>query len=656
MTGTPEIDSVRQAVFEAIKNKIGFWLLSDEVQNSFLYKEFSSVSRSTLRNYKKEYREIKEKNIFSQKYSNSLKTGSTHSQAKQKTKSSQTGLTHQQTKKKLELSLPKKDPGFERFSRWYSYPHYKGLYKWQLESHNKLFDAKFSLELVHRDAGKSIKYCVEYEWAMLYKNFDILLLGWTDRRKEIALNTYIFFYLNDMVIIDKRTSQFHFRLKNGGKFDCYLITGKEALGMHSIGKQERFVDLTEKEIKELKQLLKESDGEFDNEAYEEFIKDRITSERKLWISVDDPIDISFMKERLREKDLEVRFDSTLYSINPDKWSFTGTHKFEGDIFTFWRKKFGNKLITYISGPFKKDGSLLCPERFTHPSLKTYQADLKQGKRDLQEIREHIGEYAWSSDWEQNPHPITHAVFNLKDDSFLMIEQQPLERFHDLCFIYIDRATTTGIKSDQTGCLIGIREKKTGVRIITHDLTAKIPLEHLLYDLCVFVREFKAMYGSVVIIMVIEQQGGGDDMIAMIPLRNEFEKNDKKVKNFIRDYVTVIPVHSKGEKIQRISDRLEAPIKNYRIIFMSYLKNSPIVNQLNTFPYCSYFDAIDGLAMGDFEIIKRPIVDRSYYEDMGNIYRKYTEKSDDEKEIPAHFLDSKLFNRFGARKKRVVFEK
>lgn len=606
------------------------------------------------------YRYKKKKLLLLKSSSNSMVEGLIDKKSKkQSTKLPKTSLTHQKTKKttkKLKFKLPKKDPGFERFSRWYSYPHYKGLYKWQLESHKKLFDSKFSMELVHRDAGKSIKYCVEYEWAILYKNYDILLLGWTDRRKEIALNVYTFFYLNDLVDIDKRTSQFHFRLKNGGKFDCYLISGKEALGMHSIGKQERFMNLTEKEIKELKQLLKESDGIFDGEAFQEFLKERVTSERKLWISIDDPIDITFMKERYKEKDLEVRFDSTLYSINPDKWSFTGTHKFEGDIFDFWSKKFGNRLITFKSGPFKKDGSLLCPERFTHPTLLTYQADLRQGKRDLQEIREHIGEYAWSSDWEQNPHPITHAVFNLQDDSFLMVERQPLERFHDLCFIYIDRATTTGVKSDQTGCLIGIREKETGVRIITHDLTSKIPLEHLLFELCIFVRDFKAMYGTVVIIMVIEKQGGGDDMIAMIPLRNEFEKDGKKIRNYIRDYVTVIPVHSKGEKIQRISDRLESPIKNKRILFMSYLKHSPIVEQINTFPYGSYLDAIDGLAMGDFEIIKRPVVEQSYYEDMANLFRKYTEKNVDEKEIPEHFLNSRYFNRFGARKKRVVFKK
>lgn len=630
--------------------------MSKKEQNLFLRKKFPDIPKDHLRGYKRDCKKKIEKELFLQKSYPSMKEGLTRTESKQQTtKSSQTGLTHQKTKKKkrLKFQLPKRDPGFERFSRWYSYPHYKGLYGWQLESHNLLFDTKFSMELVARDHGKSIKYCVEYEWAMLYKNYDILLLGWTARRKEIALNVYTFFFLNDLVDVDKRTSQFHFRLKTGGKFDCYLISGKEALGMHSIGKQERFMNLTPKEIRELKQLLKESDGEFDGEAFQEFLKERATSERLLWISIDDPIDITFMKERYKEKDLEVRFDSTLYSINPDKWSFTGTHKFEGDIFDFWSKKFGNRLFKYVSGPFKKDGGLLCPERFTHPSLQTYQTDLKQGKRDLQEIREHIGEYAWSSDWEQNPHPITHAVFDLKSDSFMMIEQQPLERFHDLCFIYIDRATTTGLKSDQTGCLIGIREKETGVRIVTHDLTDKTPLEHLLYDLCEFVRDFKAMYGSVTIIMVIEKQGGGDDMIAMIPLRNEFEKDDKKVKNFIRDYVTVIPVHSVGEKIQRISDRLEAPLKNLRIKFMSYLKNSPIVKQINTFPYCAYFDAIDGLAMGDFEIIKKPIVGQSYYKDIVNIYKKYTEKKEKE-EIPDHFINS--FSKFKREKRRVVFEK
>jgi hypothetical protein len=35
-----------------------------------------------------------------------------------------------------------------------------------------------------------------------------------------------------------------------------------------------------------------------------------------------------MKERFREEDLERRFMSTIYNINPDEWIFTGTRKFD----------------------------------------------------------------------------------------------------------------------------------------------------------------------------------------------------------------------------------------------------------------------------------------------------------------------------------------
>jgi len=92
------------------------------------------------------------------------------------------------------IPLPKnnKDPGFKKFCRWYSYPRYKGAYKWQLESHNKLWPSTYSMELVHRDAGKSIKYAAEYQWAIQFKETDVLLLGWTARRKEVAAFVYAF--------------------------------------------------------------------------------------------------------------------------------------------------------------------------------------------------------------------------------------------------------------------------------------------------------------------------------------------------------------------------------------------------------------------------------------------------------------------------------
>lgn len=532
--------------------------------------------------------------------------------------------------KKGLLPLPEKDPGFKKFSRWWSFPMYKGLFKWQLESHNKLFDTKFSLELVHRKAGKSIKYATEYEYSMQYKGFDILLLGWTDRRKEIALYVYTFFNQHGLIERDQRTSPFHFKIKNGGKFDCYLISGKETLGMHAVGKQERFVDLTKEDRKELRELLDKygEDGSFTDEEFESFIADRESSERKLWIAIDDPIDITFMKEHYREKELELRFDSTLYSIDPDKWSFTGTHKFEGDIFDFWMAKFGSELVTFISGPFREDGSLLCPELYTHPSQPNYKAELKKGKKCLDKIRRHIGEYSWHSEWCQNPHPITGEQWDHL--AFVELINTPLDRKHDICFITIDRATTEKISSDYTGCFIGLREMKTGCRIITHDWTAKIPLEDLLIKVNDFLILFRAMHEHIQILLIVEKQGGGDEFISQARTRFGFTKPDPKdsltlihIPNRILEIAHLIELHNTGEKIQRIKNRLSAPINNERVKFMSTLQHSEGTKQVLYFPNNANFDAPDALANSEFVLGDYPLIlgeDGRYIDQLTHMYQ------------------------------------
>lgn len=526
------------------------------------------------------------------------------------TKKSQKKAT--QVSKRELLPLPLTDPGFFWFSRWVSFPHYRGMHKWQKEHENFTKNSKYEMTLVPRDHGKSVKYTQKYQHEMWYKGYDVLLLGWTDRRKEIAAFVFTFFNNYNLIATDKRTSPFHFRLINGAKFDCYLISGKEVLGMHSLGKEERFANLTPADMDDLKaaydpkELMELEDGIFDDKAFERFIRDK-NKQRKLWISIDDPIDISFMKERWKEDDLELRFSSTLYSINPDKWSFTGTHKFEGDIFDFWIGRFGKKLVIYKKPPILPDGSLLCPEMFTHPSLKTYEQDLQDGKKDLDEIRTHIGEYAWGSDWCQEPHPVIGDVWDSVD--FVYMLDGSLGLVHDICFISIDRATTRKAqaarkKADYTGCVIGLRHMKTGFRYITHDFTDYVDIDELLLQINDFVIQFRARYEHVMLVLVVETQGGGSDFITLVRNSAHFIKNDGTlIPNKIREFCMIHEIHSKEEKEQRIRDRLNTALKNKLYKFLSTLEKSPIVSQILSFPNCAKFDAIDALANIEFILLE-----------------------------------------------------
>nr|URC17536.1 MAG: terminase large subunit [Lokiarchaeota virus Skoll Meg22_1214] len=564
------------------------------------------------------------------------------------------------TKKTLEeiivLPLPEKDPGFFNFCRWYAYPRFRGLYKWQKEHHELTWGAKYEMTLVPRDHGKSVMYTQKYQWAMWYHNYDILLLGWTDRRKEIALNVYIFFSQRGLIDVDKRTSPFHFKLVNGCKFDCYLISSKETLGMHTLGSEDRFSNILEEEWKKLKKLYSKDENKiFSVDVFKEIIQEQRDSKRKLWIAIDDPIDISFMKERHKEESLELHFNSTLYPIHPSKWSFIGTHKFEGDFFDFLKQKFKKDLVIYQSGTRRKDGSLLCPEKFTHPDLKTYKIDIlnykaklqrnkiiplldkngntipKEPKMDLAKLREHVGEYSWWSEYEQTPHPITGEVWDKITKIDLL--EDPVGVNYDICFISIDRATTTKKSSSLTGCIIGLRHLKTGKKTIIHDWTDRMTLEELLVKLNMFVVDFKKKYENMRILLIVETQGGGHDFIEMCLSRRHFYHHHNFVENKLGSLTEIIPLHNTGEKLARIQDRLLAPIKNGVIQFMSTLEHSELVNEILKFPHYPKLDAIDALANAEYELQKIPMIGgEDPFLELINVFRKQKENlSPQEKE-------------------------
>jgi len=512
------------------------------------------------------------------------------------------------------IPLPTDDPGFFKFSKYFAFPRYDGLFQWQKEHHELTWGSKYEETLVPRDHGKSVEYSHKYQWAMWYQDFDVLLLGWTDRRKQIALEVYSFFKSQDLIEVDKRSSPFHFRLSNGSKFDCYLITSKETLGMHSVGKQSRFANMSDDEWKDFENLYQEDENkEFDVEEIKKYVAQQVASEKKLWISIDDPIDESFMKERHKEDTLELHFNSSLYPIHPYKWSFTGTHKFIGDFFMFVENKFGNDLVIYKRGTRNPDGSLLCPERFTHPDLDSYEDDLKtiikkektirDPKMDLDQIKRHVGPYTWFSEYEQDPHPITGDIWDhIKTIDLL---DNPVERNYDICWITVDRATTTKTTSNYTGCIIGMRHNN-GHKVITHDWTQHITLEELLLRINNFVIDFKKKFGRVRIIIIVEKQGGGDDFIEMCRSRAYFMSQGKLIKNHIAVYAQIEGIHNVGEKKQRIHDRLFLPIKNELLCIMSTLSNSEIYLEILRFPYSNYLDGIDGLANMEYELQKIPL--------------------------------------------------
>lgn len=198
---------------------------------------------------------------------------------------------------------------------------------------------------------------------------------------------------------------------------------------------------------------------------------------------------------------------------------------------------------------------------------------------------------------------------------------PYVNHYHMFFIYIDRATTTGIRSDMTGIVCGLRENVTGTRLVTHDLTQKIPIEKALVKLNRLVRKFRLQYEHIMIALVIEKQGGGDDFISLIHNRSDF--GNKHEYNYLREYCNLTEIHTTGDKKQRIEDRLEAPIKNGRIRFLSTLSNSILVNQILDFPNNDYLDAIDALSSGDYVIQKTyPVVIKEYVKDLLAVFEKY----------------------------------
>lgn len=585
-TTEKEEQSVRELVEAFLKR-------NPDADNNLLYKKFPSRGVSTLRAYRADFLiEVKNARI-----------------AKMKAK-------------KIVLSLPKK-LDFFTFCKTLSYPPYYGLYRWQKECYRVVWNNKFSMVVVSRDHGKSILWGNISQHAMQWEEYDILYLGWTDRRKEVAENVYNFFQKWDLIDSTTKTSSpYHFKIKNGGRFDTYLVTSKETLGKHSVGELDRFDKLTPEDTKQL--------GKAFTEAIKKKYMEGRSKQRKLLIFIDDPIDETFRKERHKEVKVETKYNSTIANINAEKVINSGTRKFQEDFFNFLLLKYKKKIKTYLrrthlctpnveelnifkhidftkvdpkAPRYNELMEIVMSKAMDHPCFNGFLEDADEGyivhgspaenllcperwnEADLKEKREEIGEYWWHAEYEGNPHPITGAVW----DKVHYVSHWDDWTYYDHSFIAVDRATTTNAKSSWTGITVFIRDGRDGSKIILKDLTGQYDFEDCLELVQTQYDWLRDVFPHAKCHVVIEKQGGGDDFIASA---------EKRQLKFARG---IVPFHQTRDKIERIKDYLRLPIKHgdkaNGVRFLDSLRNTELMHEILEFPYPPRLDGIDSLATG-----------------------------------------------------------
>ena len=374
----------------------------------------------------------------------------------------------------------------------------------------------------------------------------------------------------------------------------------------------------------------------ENRYLEEFVRN---TNRPLLLIIDDPIDNTFREERHKEEKLENFFDSTIMGINPDKMQIAGTKKFEEDFFHFIEKKFDD-IVIFKSSPLldKTDPrydqevdnpcNLLCPEHWIVAEDPLYQhyLSLRALKRagtaistftkadqllvmrqDLTRKKRNMNQYWWFAEYMQDPHPITGEVWqDLRWETNFRGTA-----FYDLIIISIDRATTQNKKSDYTGITVTFREKEVYERIlqkpdgeeeiiqyqkytVMKDFTMKIRITDLVQFTESYYKQLRIDYRYFIrIITVVEKQGGGDDFCDLA------EDGGKSFAS------TIIRIHTTRNKYTRIEDNLGTPIKEGDIGFMDTLKDSELIIEIGTFPYCRKIDALDSLSNAFFEAEKQP---------------------------------------------------
>lgn len=421
-----------------------------------------------------------------------------------------------------------------------AFPPFGSLYKWQYDLYMHFKEAFMSLVIVPRDHGKSILLVFYVEYMLRVENWDVLLLGWTDRVKQMALFIYTYFvkadFITDEAVI-KNTAN-HFILKNGARFDCYGLKEKAILGMHP-------------------------------DIYE--------AKAGLLLIIDDPMDESFEMYRAKERDLENRWASTIANINPNKIIICGTRKFEGDFLEYIAKSYKDTIKVFFRTPYNEDGSLLCPERWTLEALAKKRAE--------------IGEYRFSGEYLGDPQPLTGGVWVEEDIHFVSKLKKYSE--YESSIISVDPAWTTDPDSANTSIIVMFKGKESeGMRkyVVFHDQSGKFTFDNILGRIESTFNDITETYHGIKTVVAIEKNGGGKILIDIAQSRNY---------KFAPHILEVQHSRAKEERIMA----LEVPIKNGSIQFMEDLRESELIYEILTFPKCKLFDAVDALSMGFTELEK-----------------------------------------------------
>lgn len=599
---------------------------------------------TSIRTVRRAIREVREANTVTNAVTTPVTKRSKSLKKKKKRTSKKSSVTPGPFKKNAnKKNLPPlvNTMGFEHFCKYHAYPYYDGLYRWQYQWFKEVWPSEVSLTKVARDHGKSIGHGNLSQWAMAIKGYDILYLGWTSRRREIADFVYTFFLQRGEIIVDKVSSNYHFKTTYGTRFDTYSTKSKEILGMHEMGVQGR-------------QIIAE------NKYLEDFVRN---SENPLLLIIDDAIDNTFQEEPSKETKLESFYLSTIISINPNKLMCVGTKKFEKDFYYFFEKTHEEDITVFTRTPFlpkndprygkEKDNpcNLLCPERWIHeddPAFKRYlklKKKVRSGiltsslppkdqalvrKMDLMKKKRAMKEYWWGAEYMQDPHPVTGEIW----EKVHYTKDFQGTAAYDLCCISIDRATTQKRKSDETGIIQMFRERGSYPSIewdekgnevevmrhnylVTNDYTRKIRMTDLVTKVDEIYRDFIITYRSAIkLVIVVEKQGGGDDFC------------DLALDAGYRWAHLITRVHNTRNKWARIEDNLGTPITNANIRFLEDLVDSKVIHQIRTAPHPNHDDAIDALSNGYYECEKMPARQRKAKETAEKLkhYREQTPKA------------------------------
>lgn len=489
--------------------------------------------------------------------------------------------------------------------------HYLGVLDYELDTFELLFMHMEVMLKWAREHGKTFMATWFIEWSMIYcgkvgldENGDVIL---DDQGKEIIVpESWLYFS------VTKIKGKVGFWVYRWAKKKNYIIKASKG------AKQNTYTnfELNNGAMMQIHDFMSEDPiGEHNwNFALDDIVK-------KKW--QDRPTDTQKAKDQ---------WDILNYIGHMRVFVF-GTRKYLGDPLEYLEEVLSD-LVMDIKTPFVMEGDfphwrpkldandkeiLIAPELHTHEEL--------YKKRDA-------SRRAWMAEEMQDPMALGNIVWD--HVNFINTLDIPFVSFYDLFWIYIDRATTQNKASDLTGCPIGLREKKSGRRVVIDDLSDKISMEHLLFKINELVKEYKTKYPHMSILIVIEKQGGGDDFESAISSRTEFElvvQDDRgkvisvrKSVNVLRE-CRIVMVHSVGNKNSRIEDRLDFALKNEEtgIVFLNSLRNSPVVKAILDYPNCEKIDPLDALAIGDFELLNLYRYSENVYEGVIEAFREYDKK-------------------------------